>query len=208
MDIHKPRPAHSIREFVSEIGTITIGILIALGLEAAVEAYRNHELVEHARADLRYELNEDRDGLADTVRQEKGVVSALDTLALYGRRRLAGDKPGPPDPVTLSLIFKPMKMAAWDSTVATQALAHMPYAEAQAVSRAYAGSRNFNDFQADAIRHYFELSTLPDDLASASDAELKPVMREVALNRLYQGAVLQAGQGLLGIYDRALAALR
>ena len=101
-----------------------------------------------------------------------------------------------------------MKMAAWDSTVATQALAHMPYVEAQAVSRAYASTRNFNDFEADAIRHYFELSTLTDDLAAASNADLKSAVREVELNQLYQGSVLQAGQGLLIIYDRALTALR
>jgi len=208
MDIHKPKPAHSLREFLTEIGTITIGILIALGLEAAVEAWRNHELVEHARADLRSELNEDREAVAHTVRQEQGVVGALDILAQYGRQRLAGEKPEPPKDLTFSLTFKPMKMAAWDATVATQALAHMPYAEAQAVSRAYAGSRNFNDFEADAIRHYFELSTLPENLASVSDADLKPVMRDVALNRIYQGSVLQSGQSMIGLYDRALAALR
>jgi hypothetical protein len=33
MDIHSPKAAHSIREFLIEIGTIICGILIALGLE-------------------------------------------------------------------------------------------------------------------------------------------------------------------------------
>ena len=45
----KPKPAHSVREFLGEIGTITIGILIALRFEAAVDAYRNHDLVEPRR---------------------------------------------------------------------------------------------------------------------------------------------------------------
>jgi len=207
MDIHKPKPAHSVREFLSEIGTITIGILIALSLEAAAEAYRNHETVEHAKADLRYELKEDRDAVAHTVAQEKSVLSSLDVLAKYGRQRLNGEKVAPPEGVKLSLDFKPVKMAAWDSTVATQALGHMPYAEAQAVSRAYAGSRNFNDFETDAIRHWFDLSILPDDLASISGSELKSVMHEVALNQLYEASVLRSGQSLVGIYDRALAAL-
>ena len=46
MDIHKPKAAHSWREFAIEIGTIITGILIALALEQAVEAY-------HWRAEVR-----------------------------------------------------------------------------------------------------------------------------------------------------------
>jgi hypothetical protein len=38
MEIHKPKAAHNVREFLIEIGTIVCGILIALGLEQAVEA--------------------------------------------------------------------------------------------------------------------------------------------------------------------------
>ena len=38
MDIHKPKAAHSWREFLIEIGTIICGILIALALEQAVES--------------------------------------------------------------------------------------------------------------------------------------------------------------------------
>ena len=37
MDIHRPKAAHSIREFLIEIGTIICGILIALGLEQGIE---------------------------------------------------------------------------------------------------------------------------------------------------------------------------
>jgi hypothetical protein len=35
MHIHKPKPLHGIREFLSEIGVIVVGVLIALGLEQA-----------------------------------------------------------------------------------------------------------------------------------------------------------------------------
>ena len=38
MEIHKPKAAHSWREFLVEIGTIVIGILIALGLEQEMQA--------------------------------------------------------------------------------------------------------------------------------------------------------------------------
>jgi hypothetical protein len=208
VDIHKPKPAHSIPEFLSEIGTITVGILIALSLEAALEAYRGHELVEHAKADLIYELQGNRDALASTVNQERAVMVALDNLAQYGRRRLKGEKVAAPKDLVLVMNFRPMNTAAWDSTVATQALVHMPYAEAQAVSRAYSGSRIFNAFETDAIRHWYEISAFPDDLDSLGKADLTPIVREISLNQAYQASVLNSAQGLLKIYDKALATLK
>lgn len=36
MHIHRPKPLHGVREFLSEIAVIVIGILIALGLEQAI----------------------------------------------------------------------------------------------------------------------------------------------------------------------------
>ncbi len=56
MDIHKPKAAHSFREFLIEIGTITCGILIALGLEQAVEAIHWAEKVHEAREAIHQEL--------------------------------------------------------------------------------------------------------------------------------------------------------
>lgn len=52
MHIHKPKAAHSVREFLSEISVIVVGIAIALVGEQAVEAaHRNHE-VSALRLDL------------------------------------------------------------------------------------------------------------------------------------------------------------
>ena len=57
MDIHRPKAAHSIREFLIEIGTIICGILIALGLEQGIEwLHREHQAREAGEA-LRQELS-------------------------------------------------------------------------------------------------------------------------------------------------------
>jgi hypothetical protein len=58
MDIHKPKAAHSIREFLIEIGTIVCGILIALGLEQGVEWLHKPHLRHEAREAIRGELSE------------------------------------------------------------------------------------------------------------------------------------------------------
>jgi hypothetical protein len=59
MDIHKPKPVHSIREFLSEIAVVVCGILIAIALEQGVEAlHAGHETETLDRA-LRIEVKHD-----------------------------------------------------------------------------------------------------------------------------------------------------
>jgi hypothetical protein len=56
MDIHKPKPVHSVREFLSEIGVIVCGILIALALEQVVVRLEWAEKVHVAEEAMRREL--------------------------------------------------------------------------------------------------------------------------------------------------------
>jgi hypothetical protein len=60
MDIHKPKAAHSLREFLIEIGTIICGILIALALEQAIVWLTwRHDVAETRqaiKAELAYDL--------------------------------------------------------------------------------------------------------------------------------------------------------
>ncbi|HEY8004225.1 MAG TPA: hypothetical protein VIE16_08355, partial [Phenylobacterium sp.] len=59
MDIHKPKPWRGLREFLKEIGTIVIGVLIALGAEAVVENLHERRLSDEAREAIRDELRID-----------------------------------------------------------------------------------------------------------------------------------------------------
>jgi hypothetical protein len=64
MDIHRPKAAHSWREFAIEIGTIVIGILIALGLEQAIEAVHEHGLARDAAAAIDAEMRDNVNRIA------------------------------------------------------------------------------------------------------------------------------------------------
>ena len=208
MDIHKPKAAHSLREFVIEIATITVGILIALSLEALVQAHHDHEMVEHARADLRKELTANRTALASTIAQQKMALVALDSFVRYGRARLKGKREPFPPNFSFGIDLIPMNTAAWESTSASQALAHMPYEEAHRLAKAYAGSRSYDVYQVEAATHLYELASLPEDLDTLSGDDLKSAVHEVALNRAHEASLLRSGEGLLKIYDEALADLR
>lgn len=56
MDIHKPKPIHTWRDFLKEVGTIVLGVGIALAGEQAVENWREHRQYQTDRDAVRAEL--------------------------------------------------------------------------------------------------------------------------------------------------------
>lgn len=93
MEIHRPKAAHSWREFAIEIGTIICGILIALGLEQAIEWSHWHKEVAETRETIRSELARDL-GVLEFVRLQDPCVNQR--LALLkdwadGKAQVASD---------------------------------------------------------------------------------------------------------------------
>jgi hypothetical protein len=61
MEIHGPEgPTKSFKDFAIHIVIVTIGILIALGLEGIRETIHEHRIVNEARENFRVELEEDQ----------------------------------------------------------------------------------------------------------------------------------------------------
>jgi len=82
MEMHKPRPIHNWRELATEIGVIVLGILIALGLEQAVEGHHTRERTEVAQravdTEVRFNLakiNRELD-MRDCMAKQTAALSA------------------------------------------------------------------------------------------------------------------------------------
>jgi len=99
MEIHKPKAAHSWREFLIEIGTIVTGILIALGLEQSIEAFHERQLAHEAQDAIDAEMRSDLDLIASRLSRQMCIERRLDQVAGL----LAGWKTGkaPPEGLTL-----------------------------------------------------------------------------------------------------------
>ena len=80
MDIHKPHAAKTWREFFVEIGTIVVGILIALGLEQVIESAHNRTIADEAREAVRAEVEENLYWLNDRAKSEPCIVKRLDEI--------------------------------------------------------------------------------------------------------------------------------
>jgi hypothetical protein len=69
MDVHPPHgPIQGWRDFFIHLIVITLGLLIALGLEGIVEWGHNRHLVHTAEANLRAELAANRKTLAGDLK--------------------------------------------------------------------------------------------------------------------------------------------
>src|ERR1700689_2740093 len=57
--MHKPKPIHSVREFLGEVGIVVLGIVIALAAEQSVDFLHWRESVAIAEAAMTKELESD-----------------------------------------------------------------------------------------------------------------------------------------------------
>jgi hypothetical protein len=78
LDVHAPHGSvHSWREFLVHVAIITIGLLIALGLEQTAELVHHHHEVAETRQALRHELELNRLAYADSVSEFHRQTAAL-----------------------------------------------------------------------------------------------------------------------------------
>ena len=57
LDVHAPHhPIGGWKDFLVHLITITVGLLIAVGIEGCVELHREHKLVREARETMREEI--------------------------------------------------------------------------------------------------------------------------------------------------------
>lgn len=106
MDIHKPKPIHSWREFVSEIAVIVVGIFIALTGEQIVERIHDHSVAAEAREQIGKEVATDLAVLRNRVK----VEPCLDKR--FAQLRLMLATAGTPAYVAPSWIGRP---EVWDN---------------------------------------------------------------------------------------------
>jgi hypothetical protein len=94
MDVHPPHgPIRSWKDFALHLLTITIGLLIALALEAAVESLHHRHMVKEARANLRREIAENHTLYAENLGSLQTELVRLEQNIEQLRELRAGKTP-------------------------------------------------------------------------------------------------------------------
>ena len=126
----------TVRRFLFEIATITIGILIALWIDEVREARRDAALVRDARAQLAREIADNQRDVRQTRPSRDQHAKTLgEGLHAIDDLRTAG-KPMPQFPM-LGLSTPSFPRSAWDTAGRTGALALMDYAQVKTYTELY-----------------------------------------------------------------------
>jgi hypothetical protein len=153
IDVHPPHePIHGWRDFFLHLATITIGLLIALGLEGCVEWQHHRHLVHEAEASLRVEIKSNESALesvlADVHKQEnilKQDVIILDQM-------IKDPKVNNHQQMSLSFRLVGFDDVSWKTAQNTGALAYMPYARAREYSGIYGMQDELDAAQKQGVR--------------------------------------------------------
>ena len=95
MEIHKPKPVHSWRELLTEIGVVVIGVAIALAAEQAVEWLHWQHRVADARAAILIEVRDDNGPQAYTRAAVMACLTSNWTGSKRRSRRAAAARQSP-----------------------------------------------------------------------------------------------------------------
>jgi hypothetical protein len=137
MDIHKPLPWRGWPELLKEVGTIVVGVLIALGAEQAVQWLNWRHQVHEVEDAIRLEITTD-DGPQGVARlaierclsqQLEAIQTAIEAGADRGQIRRLVENYAPPR--------RTWDAEAWRAATSSQVASHMPAAVMLAWSNPY-----------------------------------------------------------------------
>jgi hypothetical protein len=200
MDLHAPGgPVRSLKDFFVHLGIVTLGILIALGLEQLVEAHHRAKIAAEAVAGFQREITANelqvKGVLADLPGLQRKVKDAIELLN-------AAPADGPINYPGISLDI--ISTASWDTAIATQALNELPYEAVSRYAGAYGTLRLFADEERAALSVWQSLHRFGTDPKALGKEQRSALIEEL---RRYDSVLIViefAGKGALKSCDDAL----
>lgn len=203
MEIHAPhQPIHSLRDVLLHLAIVTIGILIALGLETGLEWRHNLHLAEEARENIRAEMGDNRreiDYYLKTLPEAHKMIansrSAIETIRKNPKATGLT--------YNLALHGSDLSTASWDTAQSVGAFAFMTYGEVKRYDAVYGLQKLVSTQQQDTFQS-LAATLLLRDPAKATPAQLERL--EGALDLLETKLTLNAqfAQQLEARYDAVL----
>src|SRR4051812_38298794 len=138
IEVHPPHSAvHGIRDFLIHLLTITVGLLIALGLEGCVERAHHRHLVHEAEASLRIEIQNNANAmpaaLTELHKQQEALQHDVEVL-----RYIAQNHKAPADSsMEINFRVHGLTDVAWKTAQTTTAVSYMPYSAVQEYADIY-----------------------------------------------------------------------
>ncbi|MBD8900021.1 hypothetical protein [Rhodanobacter sp. DHG33] len=163
LDVHAlEKKIHGFKDFLLHIITITIGLLIALALEGAVEWKHHRDLVSEAESSLRSEIAHNISTLTSIRQQIKDEKKALDDdLAALSVLR---DQPETADAAHKNMSFEfrieSFDDTAWRTSQTAGAFNYMPYENVAEFTNIYEAQDDVYKTQRQALNDILSAASL------------------------------------------------
>jgi hypothetical protein len=173
MEIHKPKPWHNGRAFLKEVGTIVLGVCIALAAEQAVEWAHWRNEVATARTALRAEI-----AVMDDFYAYRVAIAPCVSRKITDVERAIADvatnrKTGPVD-IPLRGMGGLLSDSEWQSERSAQTLTHFPRGELALMSKFYAQAPEMVEWETKEVDALWGLNVLQNEnLGPADVAQLR-----------------------------------
>ena len=143
MEVHPPHGSvHSIKDFMVHILAITIGLLMAQGLESTAEWWHHQSQVREARQNIAHEIRDNEDRVAHELASLPKEQDQLTWLMGEVSNREHGKAATPHE----ALVWTAGRLSesSWNTAYSTGAVAHMDYDEVRRYAHIYALQELFN----------------------------------------------------------------
>jgi hypothetical protein len=215
IDIHVPQATHTWKGFWIHLGTITIGLLIAISLEQSVEElhhlHQRHQLEEDLRAEAAKNiaiLDGNYHRLDSYMAWASGLRDTVDAMhASGGKKKL----PYPPRPDPAQIVTTMPSSSAWTTAQASALVDLLPREEAKLYDRVYYELKLYSDTQTTRSDTGREETYFLARFAPVTLGPLKPDLSLMSVDQLDQFSALVtndlvATRGLRNRFDVLCAA--
>ncbi len=201
LDVHPPHETpHGVRDFAIHLFTITIGLLIALSLEGAVEWQHHRHLAHDAAASMRAEIASNAKGMPNTLTDLKKRQDQLSHDVDVLKEFLKTKKFPKQGALEISFGIRTFDNVAWRTAQTTGALSYMPYDEAEDFSSIYTMQDLLADSEKSAARDAM-VALAPFLGMKDSDPDPTPEETRTIIDRIniLQGQLLLVNSFMTGL---------
>jgi len=205
LDVHVPQHGvHEIRDFFIHLLTITVGLFIALTLEAGVEALHHRHERKEAEAMIRQEIVDNREQIQKNVVGIKAEVAGMSKV-LEALDTISKGQPGAIDDKDLAFSEGPIHDSAWRTASSTGVLRYMDYAEVEQFSNAHKEQDQLEAMEQQTLDDYLKLeAVLIPHGANVSPEKAKEALPHAQNALAHLRGMYSLVLGTLGSYEEAL----
>jgi hypothetical protein len=207
-----PHVPEGLKHFSKHMFATFLGLVMALGFESCHQRHLQHARAHRAMDAVRAEIKANRKELETSIPSVDATIKNLDkTLQSIQAARHRKGEGCEIAPFQINLVLPDFSSAAWEASVAAQAVHYMEFEQVESLSRAYLAQKFVENQQPSLLEDLQHLGALPLDngkeLKGLQEKQLDEIVKTLLSTQVRLNTLRQGCNQILQKYDAALAKL-